>query len=136
MFHGYGNLDKAINLLNENEKKDFEVYVNTKTSFSANVMYLSKNPAVIDKFYENLFTWLEKCEEIFALKETNVYGLRRMYTFLAERYASYWFEANCKVKYLSHARLGGVMLSNKINKFINPIKIPFTLRMYPTIHKY
>ena len=99
MFHGYGNLDKAINLLNEDEKKDFEVYVNTKTSFSANVMYLSNNPVIIDKFYENLFTWLEKCEQIFALKETNVYGLRRMYTFLAERYASYWFEKYSKVKY-------------------------------------
>jgi len=99
MFHGYGNLDKAINLLNENEKKDFEEYVNTRTSFSANVMYLSNNAIIVDKFYENLFTWLEKCEQIFDIKDTNVYGLRRMYTFLAERYASFWFEKYSKVKY-------------------------------------
>jgi len=99
MFHGYGNLDKAINLLNENEKKDFEEYVNTRTSFSANVMYLSNNAIIVDKFYENLFSWLEKCEEIFDIKDTNVYGLRRMYTFLAERYASFWFEKYSKVKY-------------------------------------
>ena len=60
----------------------------------------------------------------------------RLPAYFTERYASYWFEANCNTKYLSHARLGSLMLSNKINKFINPIKIPFTLRMYPTIHKY
>ena len=35
------------------------------------------------------------------------YNLRLPACFM-ERYASYWFEANCKVKYLSHARLGGL----------------------------
>ena len=99
MYHGYGNLDKAIKLLNHDEKKDFEEYVNTRNAFSANVMYLSNNINIVDKFYENLFTWLERCEQIFGLKDTNVYGLRRMYTFLAERYASFWFEKNSKVKY-------------------------------------
>jgi hypothetical protein len=32
--------------------------------------------------------------------------------------------------------LGQFLLSNNINKFINPIKIPFTFRMYPTLHDY
>lgn len=99
MYHGYGNLDKAIKLLNHDEKKDFEEYVNTRNAFSANVMYLSNNINIVDRFYENLFTWLERCEQVFGLKDTTVYGLRRMYTFLAERYASFWFEKNSKVKY-------------------------------------
>ena len=43
---------------------------------------------------------------------------------------------NSKKKYLSYARIGEFMLSNSINKFINPTKIPFTFRMYPTIHNY
>ena len=101
MFHGYGNLDKAINMLSTDDKKDFEDYVNINTSFSANIMYLSNNVKIIDQFYSSLFEWLEKCEQIFGLKETNVYGLRRMYTFLAERYTSFWFEKYSKVKYAS-----------------------------------
>ena len=60
----------------------------------------------------------------------------RLPAFLAERYTSYWFSQNMKSKYLSYARLGNFMLSNNVNKFINPIKIPFTFRMYPTIHNY
>ena len=52
------------------------------------------------------------------------------------RHAGFWFLQNTNVQYLSYARLGKFMLSNNINKFINPIKIPFTFRMYPTIHDY
>ena len=47
-----------------------------------------------------------------------------------------WFSENVNTKYLSFARLGQFFLSNNINKFINPIKIPFTFRMYPTLHDY
>ena len=43
---------------------------------------------------------------------------------------------NGKTKYLSYAKIGKFMLSNKVNKYINPIKMPFTFRMYPTIHDY
>ena len=101
MFHGHGNLDKAIKILPDNDRHDFEEYVNKKTSFSANIMYLSKNVELIDLFYSNLFNWLKDCEKIFGFENTNIYGLRRMYTFLAERYASFWFEKYSKVKYSS-----------------------------------
>ena len=60
----------------------------------------------------------------------------RLTIFLTERYTSYWFSKNVNTKYLSFARLGKILLSNNINKFINPIKIPFTFRMYPTLHDY
>ena len=60
----------------------------------------------------------------------------RLPGFLAERYTSYWFSENVNTKYLSFARLGQFLLSNNINKFVNPIKIPFTFRMYPTLHDY
>ena len=68
MFHGYGNLDKAIKMLPTYDKKDFEDYVNINTSFSANIMYLSNNVKIIDQFYSSLFDWLEKCEQIFGSK--------------------------------------------------------------------
>ena len=60
----------------------------------------------------------------------------RLPAFLMERYASCWFEKNGKTKYLSYARMGKFILSNKVNKYINPIKMPFTFGMYPTIHDY
>ena len=60
----------------------------------------------------------------------------RLPAFLMERYASCWFEKNGKTKYLFYARMGKFILSNKVNKYINPIKMPFTFRMYPTIHDY
>ena len=60
----------------------------------------------------------------------------RLPSFLSERYCSYWFSKLEKKKCLSYARLGKFMLSNNINKFINPTKIPFTFRMYPTFHNY
>ena len=47
-----------------------------------------------------------------------------------------YFKHNVNSKFLSFARLGHIFLSNNINKFINPIKIPFTFRMYPTLHDY
>ena len=27
-------------------------------------------------------------------------------------------------------------LSEKVNKFVNPLKLPFSFRMYPTVHRY
>ena len=54
-----------------------------------------------------------------------------------ERFNSFWFSTYIKkLNYLSYARLGNYMLSDSVNKFINPMKLPFTLRMYPTLHKY
>jgi len=99
MSHGFKNLDLAIDLLPNEDKKDFEKYVDEKTALSPNCMYISNNPEMVNKFYQSLFTWLENCENIFGLKNTNIYGTQRIYTFLTERYLPFWFEKYCKVKY-------------------------------------
>ena len=99
MFHGYKNLDLAINLLPEDDKLDFQNYINHKTSLSPNCMYISNNKEKVEKFYLNLFTWLENCEKVFGLKKTNDYGTQRIYTFLTERYLPFWFEKYCRVGY-------------------------------------
>ena len=101
MSHGYKNLKTAINLLPEVEKKDFENYINTKTSLSPNCMFISKNSKLIKNFYESVFPWLQECEKSFGLKDTNNYGTQRIYNFLFERYLPFWIEKYSKVDFCS-----------------------------------
>ena len=89
MHHGYGNLDKAINVLNNNDKEDFRHYVNSQTSFSANNMFIAKKE-VADKWFNDVFDWLFACEKIIGFKNLKGYETR-MYAYLAERYLSFWF---------------------------------------------
>ena len=49
MHHGYGNLDKAIDVMNTNDREDFREYANTKNYFSANNMFIAKKK-VIEKW--------------------------------------------------------------------------------------
>ena len=101
MFHGYGNLDKAIDLLNKSDRDDFREYVNTSTSFSPTLMFIT-HPKIMKEWCKNVFDWLFKCEEIFGFKNFAGYDLHKFYGFLAERYLSYWF-----------------------NKYTNPIEWPW-----------
>ena len=79
---------------------------------------------------------MQKCLD-YCLKNNLCEGKNtRLPAHIIERYTAYWFLQNTNVQYLSYARLGNFMLSNNVNKFINPIKIPFTFRMYPTLHDY
>ena len=83
-----------------------------------------------------VFPWLEKCYDYCykndLLKDYNI----RLPAFLAERFTSFWFNKFKNKSDLSYARLGNFFLSNNINKYINPLKIPFTSKIYPTIHRY
>ena len=97
LFHGKGNLNKAINNLDDKNKKDFEDYMKTNTSFNPHNMFICKTE-LLKRYYEVIFPWLEKCEKDFGFNEKNIYGLKRIYSFLAERFLSYWFSKNYKVK--------------------------------------
>ena len=66
LFHGRGNLDKAIDLLDEKYKKDFNNYMNQETSFHPHNMFICKTKIL--KNYEAIFPWLEKCEKNSVLK--------------------------------------------------------------------
>ena len=91
---------------------------------------------LLEKYCEDVFPWLKKCFDYCKSNNfTKDYNIR-LPSFLSERYCSYWFSKLEKKKCLSYARLGKFMLSNNINKFINPTKIPLTFRMYPTLHDY
>ena len=43
MYHGNGMLDRAINLLDENEKKDFSKFVNSNTSFNRGCAFICRS---------------------------------------------------------------------------------------------
>ncbi len=97
LFHGKGNLDKAIELLDENNKNEFKKYMYNNTSFYPHNMFICKTELLKD-YYDNIFPWLEKCERCFGFENLKGYGLQRIYGFLAERFMSYWFEKNYKIK--------------------------------------
>jgi hypothetical protein len=95
MHHGYGVLEKAINVMDDDDKEDFKKYVNSNNKFNPNIMYISKK-FFLQKWFKDLFNWLFKCEKIFGLKNLKGYDQKRLYAYLAERYASYWFKKNTK----------------------------------------
>ena len=95
--HGEGNLDKAINLLDTQNREDFREYVNSEMSFNPHNMFICKSKEKLKNYYEVIFPWLEKCEKLFGFENLKGFGKIRIYTFLAERFMPYWFRKNTKV---------------------------------------
>ena len=91
MHHGYGNLEKAIELLDSKNKYDFYEYVKKNTKFNPHIMYISKSN-ILDSWFKSLFSWLEKCETIFDKNNLSNYDTSRLLAYLAERYSSFWFK--------------------------------------------
>jgi len=97
IFHGYGNLDKAIDLFDNLEKEQFRKFVNNYTSFNPHIMFIAK-PKIVNEWFKNLFDWLFKCEKIFDVNELKGYETKRLFAYLAERYLSFWFRNNTNYK--------------------------------------
>ena len=95
MHHGYGNLKKAINLIEDEDKLDFSNYVNNSISYNPHIMFIAK-PKIMDKWFNTLFPWLERCEKVFGFNSLHGYDTQRLYAFLAERYLSFWFKKHTK----------------------------------------
>ena len=91
MFHGVGNLDKAIELLPDKDRDDFKYFTRNETSFNRGNIFISKSSKIIDLYFKEVFEWLFNCEKIFGF-DLNGYGKIRMYTFLAERFLPFWFK--------------------------------------------
>ncbi len=96
MFHGSGNLDKAIELLPNKDRNDFRHFTRNETSFSRGNMFISKSSKIINSYFRDVFGWLFKCEKIFGLQKLKGYDQERLYAYLAERYLSFWFKKNTK----------------------------------------
>ena len=97
LFHGKGNLDLAINQLDDKNKNDFRNYMNKNTAFNPHNMFICKRE-ILEEYYNVIFPWLEKCEKIFGFDNLNSYGTKRIYGFLAERFLSFWFLKHFNVK--------------------------------------
>ena len=91
MHHGYGNMSKAIEMLDIEDKEDFRKYVNTKNFFNPHIMFIAK-PYILDKWFTKLFSWLSRCEKEFGFEKLAGYETTRLYAYLAERYLSFWFK--------------------------------------------
>ncbi len=100
LMHGRNNLDKAIDLLNHENKNDFRKFVNSEVSFNPHNMFICKSKKLLKSYYNEIFPWLENCEKLFGFKNLRGYGMQRIYGFLAERFLSYWFKKNTKYKEL------------------------------------
>jgi hypothetical protein len=96
VFHGNGKIDRAIDLLDKIERDDFRVFINSH-SFNKENMFICRSKKIIKEYYKSVFSWLEKCEDIFGFN-INSWNEIRIYAFLAERYLSYWFNKYTNVK--------------------------------------
>ena len=132
--YGKNTINECAKLVLDKDKEDFRNFLKGN-KFSICNMFITK-PRIFKQYCEEMFNWIEKCYDYCnnqnLLKGKNM----RLPVFMVERFTSFWFEKYSKVNYLSFARLGNFFLSNEINKIINPLKIPFSFRMYPTIHRY
>jgi hypothetical protein len=95
MHHGYGNLDKAINLLDDSDKDEFRNYVQNQVYFNPNIMFIAKID-IANQWFDKLFPWLFRCEKIFGFENLKGYDSQRLYAYLAERYLSFWFKKYSK----------------------------------------
>ena len=75
MHHGFRNLERAINLLNQKDRSDFYEYVKNRDFFNPNIMFIAK-PQILNKWFDNLFPWLEECEKIFGFENLKVMTLQ------------------------------------------------------------
>ncbi len=97
MHHGHDNLNKAIKLLDKENRDDFSAYVNSKNIYNPHIMVIAK-PYILKRWFEELFPWLERCEEVFGFDKLKGYDTQRLYAYLAERYLSFWFKKYTKFK--------------------------------------
>ena len=95
MHHGYGNLSKAANLLEKDDREEFLHYINHSTNYNPHIMFIAKSN-IVNQWFNALFPWLFRCEKIFGFKNLKGYDTQRLYAYLAERYLSFWFNKHTK----------------------------------------
>ena len=95
MHHGYGILDKAIDILKKEDREEFRKYVNSRSFYNPHIMFISKK-GIMEKYFSDVFPWLFECEKIFGLDNLKGYDQTRLYAYLSERYLSFWFKKYSK----------------------------------------
>ena len=98
LMHGSNNLDRAIELLEPEDRNDFKEFVNMEISFNPHNMFICKSKEILKNYYLTIFPWLERCHHLFGFENLKGFGEIRIYTFLAERILTYWIKKNYKFK--------------------------------------
>ncbi len=98
LMHYPGNLEKAVELIDKKDKSEFIDYLNNETHINFWNLFCCNSPKLLAKWYEDVFTWLFKCEKIFGFKDLKDYETGRMYAYLAERYLPFWFKKYSKTR--------------------------------------
>ena len=81
--------------MSSENKRGFNQYLNGYILHPYN-MFVCRNTKILNQYYNEIFPWLFKCEEIFKNFKLKGYEKKRIYGFLAERYMPYWFIKNFK----------------------------------------
>ena len=97
MHHGYKVLDRAIEVMNLNDKQDFKKFVSSNVTFNPHIMFITKKK-YMNNWFKDLFKWLFDCEKIFGFNNLKGYDQQRLYAYLSERYLSFWFNKYTKTK--------------------------------------
>ena len=63
MWHGNGNLDKAIDLLDINDRKDFGEYTRKNISYSVGNMFVCRSKKIINNYY---FLYIGFSKQVFS----------------------------------------------------------------------
>tara|TARA_B100000795_G_C22799321_1_gene440980 strand:+ start:2632 stop:3447 length:816 start_codon:yes stop_codon:yes gene_type:complete len=132
--HSTNIIEKSIEFLEPKYQDAFKKHLNSNILFPLNMFITDVKSFKI--YCEIIFPWLKKCHDLCQKNKLIKGDNLRLPAFMAERFTSFWFSQNPNKVELSYARLGNNFLSNNFNKILNPIKLPFSFRMYPTIHKY
>ena len=91
MHHGFGILDKAIDILKKEDREEFRNYVNKRSFYNPHIMFIAKKN-IMEKYFNDVFPWLFDCEKIFGFEDLKGYDQTRLYAYLSERYLSFWFK--------------------------------------------
>ena len=98
LMHYEGNLDRALEVIDQKEKNDFTNYLNTNSSTNLWNLFCCNSTDLLNNWYESVFTWLFKCKKIFGFENLKGYETGRLYAYLAERYLPYWFKKYSKTR--------------------------------------
>ena len=132
--HKKNILPEVISFLPQEHQDSFKRHLQENTLYIGN-MFITKKK-YFEEYCEIIFPWVEMCYK-YCIDRNLCTGYNiRLPVFLAERFSSYWMSEFKNKTTLSYARLGNFHLSNKLNSFINTIKLPFTFYQFPTIYKY
>ncbi len=96
LMHYEGNLDRALKLVDSKERDEFTNFLNNSYQFNPWNLFCCKSKYLLEKWYESVFTWLNKCEKEFGFENLKGYETGRIYAYLAERYLPYWFKKYSK----------------------------------------